>query len=374
MSAALNFPGDQIGAETQAPSVTGDQTSTPGQKLSDPQRLPAGRGAIFPGDQGAYALQKPLVTGDLTVLPGQRPIDSHTARAGQAQDHLSGQSLRATQSGSAAEVSTPAPGHIVAAIQVQRAGRGPILADPFLGLLAATVDDLELNRKALQNRHRALTRDATDKDGEIRGFALPAAHPDVKMVRDLLAALGGEKLDGSGGIEHQAVLKLNAAVRRHLLWTTWGKDQKGLGEKTFARFLAAVGDPYWNGLHERPRLVSELWSYCGYGVTAAGVAPKMMKGQKVNWSPEARMRMWNITASCLKAQGYYADVYYIAQAKYADATHNQECSQCTPKGAPPAPVGSPLKQNHKHARALRIMAKEILKDLWTASKALHEAA
>ena len=273
------------------------------------------------------------------------------------------------------------------AAQSRVAARGADLADPFLGILAETVNDLEGNRKALANRYRQLTRVGPDKDGKHRGFGLPESAPEVAVVRALLVAIGGEKLDGSGGIEHQAILKLNGRMRKHPLWTSWGVHQKGVGEKQLARLLASVGDPYWNDLHDRPRLVSELWSYCGLGVVhpagqprvatqatdAGGAAPKKQRGQKVTWSTDARMRAWNIAGSCLKAQGGYAEVYYAAREKYAESVHPAACVRCGPEGKPAQP-GSALSDAHKHARAIRIVMKEVLRDLWAASKTLHEAA
>lgn len=298
---------------------------------------------------------------------------------------LDGQPLHETHPAIAVEAPTTPPGHLLAEAQAFVAGRGPFLADPFLGILAATVDDLEGNRKALANRYRQLTRATTDIDGRMRGLGLSDASPDVAIVRTLLAAIGGEKLDGSGGIEHQAVLKLSGRMRKHPLWKSWGIHQKGVGEKQLARLLASVGDPYWNDLHDRPRTVSELWAYCGFSVvrtadqgghaahseSVGGTAQKKTRGQKINWSGDARMRAWNISGSCLKAQAGYADVYYEAREKYAEATHSAPCARCGPAGKP-APEGSPLSDGHKHARALRIVSKEILRDLWIAAKVLHE--
>lgn len=45
--------------------------------------------------------------------------------------------------------------------------------------------------------------------------------------------------------------------------------------------------------------------------------------------------------------------------------------RCGPAGKP-APEGSPLSDGHKHARAIRITAKAILRDLWIESRGLYE--
>jgi len=264
--------------------------------------------------------------------------------------------------------------------------RGPVLLDPFLGLLAETVSDLEDARKGLANRYRQLTRVGPDKDGKHRGLGLSPDDPEVGIVGELVTAIGGARGDGSGGIEHAAVLKLQKRMRKHPLWDAWGAQQRGVGEKTLARLLAAIGDPYWNERDDRPRIVSELWAYCGLHVVhptgqhdrdphvshAGGVAPKRRRGAVANWSSTARMRVYLVAEACLKAGGPYAGVYRAAREKYEDAVHTVDCAQCGSKGKSKA-AGTPLNPAHQHARAMRILMKEILRDLWVASRDLHEA-
>lgn len=236
---------------------------------------------------------------------------------------------------------------------------GPALADPFLALAADIVDDLERDKIANENRLRQLTRSVEDSDGETRGFGLDESHPDVAR----LAAL----VDMISKVEHQAVLNLQRKMREHPLGP-WVKAQKGLGDKQVARLLAAVGDPYWNDLHDRPRTVSELRSYCGFGDASTQVR---RRGQKANWSDDARKRTWLIANSVVKAGGPYREIYDATKAKYADAVHSSPCVRCGPSGHP-APEGSPLSKAHIHARGLRAIAKAVLKDLWTESRRLHE--
>lgn len=281
----------------------------------------------------------------------------------------------------------------------------PLLADPLLALAADVLDDLEKVRIANENRLRQLTRSTEDSDGEVRGFGLDEAHPDVAR----LAALVGMLAEA----EHKATLNLQRRMRYHALGP-WAKAQKGLGEKQVARLLAAIGDPYIrpeitreDGAVEptRPRTVSELWAYAGYHVVPAGhctgdphggsvsgeqngsdpgqgktdahmafagVAPKKARGQRANWSATAKMRTFLIAESCIKnRESPYRSAYDATRQKYAGAVHAAECIRCGPKGKP-APVGSPLSDGHKHARALRAVAKEILKDLWREARRIHE--
>lgn len=64
-------------------------------------------------------------------------------------------------------------------------------------------------------------------------------------------------------------------------------------------------------------------------------------------------------------------VYDDTRAKYADAVHAVPCVRCGPAGQP-APTDSPLSAGHQHARALRAIAKTILRDLWREAAAIHQ--
>jgi hypothetical protein len=271
------------------------------------------------------------------------------------------------------------------------------LADPLLALAADVLDDLEKVRVANENRLRQLTRSVADSDGQERGFGLDESHPDVARLAALVAMLATA--------EHQAELNLARLMRGHPLGP-WVAAQKGIGAKQGARLLAAIGDPWWNDLHARPRTVSELWAFCGFhvirtpvsGQTAtgaqrqsaadgieghpgqrlsepqslsAGVAPRRQRGQQSNWSETARKRAWLVAVSCMKAGGPYRAAYDATRARYAEAVHDAPCVRCGPAGKP-APGGSALSDGHKHARALRAVAKEVLRDLWRESRNLHQ--
>jgi hypothetical protein len=98
-----------------------------------------------------------------------------------------------------------------------------------------------------------------------------------------------------------------------------------------------------------------------------------MKGQKANWNPDARMRAHLVAESCIKQMtGTYRPVYEAGRVKYVDALHPATCHRCGPKGKPAQP-GTPLSDGHKHARALRLVAKAILKDMYLEAKTWHEA-
>ena len=233
------------------------------------------------------------------------------------------------------------------------------------GLLAVasdSLDGIEDLRIATENRLRQLTRNEPDSDGEIRGYGLPPEHPQVASAQSVL--------DGLLRMEHEATLNLQRLVRMHPVYPLI-KREKGLGEKQCARLLAAIGDPYWNDLHDRPRTVSELWSYSGYGVES-GVARRRTKGVQSNWSDTAKSRAFLVATSIVKTKGRYRELYDALRAKYADSVHPKDCVRCGPSGKP-ALAGTPLSPGHQHARALRGVAKEVLKDMWIEARNSRES-
>lgn len=329
----------------------------------------------------------------ITELPPTKVTTLPTIPSSGDSSLTSSQRTGVAQIQPAAGDQTSAPGQFEVVTQNQNVGRGPILADPMLGMAAEVVDDLERVRIANENRYRTLT--STDEFG----FGLTDDHPDIARLRALV--------DGLAQSEHQAILNVQRVMRNHPLGP-WLKSAPGVGEKQAARLLAVIRDPYWNDLHDRPRTVSELWAYCGFHVmrtsgshgtsdphlttaagptchpgghrrddtqtgNAAGVAPKRQRGHKSNWNEDARKRAWLIAASCVKqpAGTPYRDIYDQTREKYANATHSADCVRCGPSGKP-APAGSALSAGHQHARAMRAIAKAVLKELWLEAKRIHE--
>ncbi len=253
--------------------------------------------------------------------------------------------------------------------------RGNLLTYPGMSLLADTLDDVERVRIATENRLRALTRDEADSDGTIRGLGFSKEHPIVAQTAAQVSLLNE--------LEKNAIKNLEQAIKETVFYP-WVQEQKGVGSKQAGRLLAAVGDPYWMNryekdektgeLHlveERPRTVGELWAYCGYSVVG-GTSQARTKGQVSNWSSDARKRAYLVAASCIKSNGHYREVYDDARAQYAEATHLGDCKRCGPSGKP-ALAGSPLSAGHQHARSLRRISKEVLKDLWKIGRDHYEA-
>lgn len=273
-------------------------------------------------------------------------------------------------------------------------------ATAALYLLATQLDGIEDLRTATGNRLRQATRSTADSDGEVRGLGLSESDPEVAAVLSTSKALEE--------IEHQAILSLQRAMRKHPLGP-WQKAQIGIGEKQLARLLAAIGDPYWNTLYDRPRTVSELWAYCGlhtlpvsgqptrdiqrsligdgnqppsgapnqhpYDAQTTDVrgAARRKKGQRANWSTDAKTRAYLIAESCVKqARSPYRAVYDARRAATAERVHDRPCPQCNGAGKTEL-IASPWRAGHQHADALRIVSKTVLRDLWVAARDWHGA-
>lgn len=314
--------------------------------------------------ESATVLTKPTrgsLTQEQTTRGGQDVHDTHIPKAPTGSDLPADQcrsdTLRRTVGGDQTgtdQRATPAMNP-----------KGPPLADPFLALAADIVDDLERTRIANENRLRMLTRTEPDEDGEMRGLGMDERDPNVARTAALVEMLAKA--------EHQAVLNLNKILREHSLGP-WIKAQKGVGEKTGARLLAVVGDPYVNLQTGEVRTVSQLWAYCGHGDPTRRKHKGMTQDDLFRLgNPVAKKRTWLIATSCLKAQGPYADVYYARKTATEGREHGAECVRCGPSGHPAQP-GSPWSDAHRHADALRIVGKEFLRDLWLEAKRLHESS
>lgn len=245
------------------------------------------------------------------------------------------------------------------------------LSDALLVIYADAVDDFEKVRIGTANRIEAL--------GRVKNI-----DPDApEMVR-----LRGT-LEGLKALEAGAIKELERAMKAHPLGP-WVDRTVGLGYKQAGRLLAAIGDPYWNDLHERPRLVSELWSYAGFSVKE-GRAVRREKGVKANWSNTAKMRAFVIASQTIRYTGEpdkngdsgtrspYREVYDQRRLVTETRVHDTQCqnrSRYSPNGCGTrehpewgAP-GSAWRDGHRHADALRVVSKEVLRDLWLEAKLL----
>lgn len=320
-------------------------------------------------------------------LPAQSSRDAKPIRAATEQepsfpsDHMLSENHDASV---ARELSSP-PDPAIEVLKSTTQALDLVGAD--LQILADQINDLETFRIACGNQLEVMTRVGVDADGKQRGFGMPKDSAAVMLQAELVENLKR--------VEDQAVKLLQKELKRSPLGP-WVLNQPGIGYKTMARLLASIGDPYWNERHDRPRLVSELWSYCGYGDPAS---QRKVKGQVVNWSPEAKMRAFlciepttkMLRKPCYSVKGEdglvietihvegcscspWRRIYDAEKARYKDSLHTLECARCTSKGQPAAPVGSPRKAAHINQIAIRNTTKQMLKALWIEAKRLHDEA
>lgn len=256
--------------------------------------------------------------------------------------------------------------------------------------LGRLLDDLERVRIMNSNRIGALER--------THGESLPHL---VEIANPLNQA------------EHLAELELVRAWRKHPI-APWAKAVRGLGEKSIARLIAEIGDPaigttgHWvtskaegNGDGEAldegaidgtddqsgnapksrewvidgnfERTVSQLWAYCGVGDPARSRIPKgaVQSDLLKRGKPRAKKQLYLIATSMLKTGirggepvSVWGEFYANARKKYSDRIHPDACAPCHAK------AGEPWKPGHQHMAALRLMEKELLKELWKESRRL----
>ena len=310
-------------------------------------------------------------------LPGRPNRVSHSSLAGQDQISPQANAGSAPNEFAPAGIKTDDGGQSTSDAHAPSAPVVPLLDDPTLALAADMLDDLERVKIASQNRLRSLTDDTPDADGVLRGSAMPLTHPEVARLAALVQMVEAA--------EHQAVLNLQRAMRSHPLGP-WVKAQRGIGEKQAARLLAKIGDPCVNATAGTYRTVSQLWAYCGLHVVAggdpghetpdthsrtAGVAARRQKGQKANWSTDAKTRAWLIVQSCMK------QLDTSCKTDTGIAEHVEGCG-CSPyrvvidqrrqRTATTHPEWTP---GHSLNDAMRVASKRLLRDLWREARRCH---
>jgi hypothetical protein len=296
----------------------------------------------------------------MTTLLDQKRRDTQTSVVERAADHGLPGTHRRTVGGAASSpgqipCDTPCAGDHLGVGPPPRDTQRATADASYVDLLfwAATVDDLEKARIAAENRLRSWEAEPSNEFDTAKALA-----GDPKL------AAAQATVDGLRLLEASAIKSLEKAMKQHPLGA-FVKATPGLGLKQTARLLAAIGPVTHyeddEGVHERT--VGGLWRYCGMDVRD-GEAPRHRKGEFGGWNDEARMRARLVAESCIKARtSPYRDVYDRAREKYADAKHRVPCVRCGPAGKPAQPR-SDLSDGHKHARALRIVAKSVLRDLW----------
>lgn len=211
-----------------------------------------------------------------------------------------------------------------------------------LGLACALLDEIEAARIAACNQLAAKERDA-EAAGALDRYRATREHKTAVLLTGALIAA-----------DKAATNEIKRLARRHP-YAGWMKSRLGIGEKQGGRLLSALEDPLWNFAENRPRRgPAELWQYAGHGDPARSRRSKENvrvwvdeDGEKhaaLAFNPTAKMRLHLCSESCIKKmRSPFRPAYDAARAAWADRDTTD---------------------GHKHNHALRIVGKEILKDLW----------
>ncbi len=429
---APELPGGQTPRDIHGPFAAG-ATSIPQANVTAMPEIATPAGPEFGPDQRNRDLHDVPVRADqFPDGQGTRAIQTTAAVGNQA-----GRGETGDVTYSLVHPATKVPaGQTRFDVHSSSAGRGPILVDPMLALAADTVDDLERVRIATENRIRQLTRFDPDKDGRVRGRGIGPeeieAHrlilkrivdvehaAELELKRQMRHHPLGPWVAARVGVGEKQAARLLAAIGDPY-WNTLPRLWR---PRTVSELWAFCG------YHVLPVGQRPCDSHIGIADGAktgsdtgqvsdeshgrfAGVAAARRRGQKANWSATAKMRAYVVAESCVKQRcknciaaskerdiawkagggkgakapwapppenctcaerHHYRVVYDDGRIKYAEAVHAVPCVRCGPAGKP-APEGSPLSEGHKGARAVRLVSKAILRDLWIAARDIHEAA
>jgi hypothetical protein len=183
-----------------------------------------------------------------------------------------------------------------------------------LRIYAAKVHALEKIGTAIQNQMTAFRR----------GGIVPEAF---------------ETLDGALEIMHAEKRKHLRALQATVKGTALGEwivTARGLGSK----ILVMLGKMPDLAKFSTPR---KVWKYCGLHVVD-GKTPKLKKGEQSQFSPQLRAyAIVHVAKPMMQANGAYRHVY----DRRKEATEDRGWTN-----------------GHRHMDALRIMAKEIVRDAW----------
>lgn len=197
--------------------------------------------------------------------------------------------------------------------------------------------------------------------------------------------------------EHQLGLALVRCYRRVVPAPirAWQQATPGIGEHLLARLLGAIGDPRWatpyhwespDGATAHPepsqtaprrvlvadppfeRNVAKLWAYCGHGdPTRRRRRGMTAEDGAALGNPRAKMLVHLLAEASMKCGGTAADDHAVpssvsrpsrARSPYRDTYEQARERYADREGWTPG---------HQHAAALRLVGKEILRDLWLAA-------
>lgn len=159
----------------------------------------------------------------------------------------------------------------------------------------------------------------------------------------------------------------------------WQKDTPGMGDVLLPRLLGHLGHPriatpkHWipgskNGdkrvlVEDGPyiRSVGQLWQFCGHGAVVHRRKGMTQEEALAAGNPTLKMLVHLMADSAIKSPGKYRKIYTMDRESRGE-TYNPDAKpeERWSKGE--------LPKLHSHNRALRLVGKEILKDLYDASE------
>jgi hypothetical protein len=164
----------------------------------------------------------------------------------------------------------------------------------------------------------------------------------------------------------------------------WQENTPGIGDYQLARFLGHLGHPLWATPHHwegtgsnrvlvadppHRRSVAQLRQYCGHGAPARRTKGMTFEQLASQGSPMLKKIVWGMVDSSIKNRRHgspYAALYDLVKSDLEGRTHTAECVRCGPSGRPAGP-DTPWKPGHIHAHAMRVVGKQLLKDIWLLS-------
>lgn len=287
------------------------------------------------------------------------------------------------------EQSSPTQSTFLPAAKAQTAG----WAD--LRRWAETYNDAQLHRISVANRF-GIKADGTE------------ANVGLTVAADLHESGGQAFIDELKSQEAKAGKILARTLRRVVPkeLQRWIKASNGIGEQSIARLLGTIGDPYiatplQNAMLDGKRVsvpngepyvrsIAQLRAFCGVGAPSRKRKGMTQDELMDQGKPMAKKLLYLLASNAIKEGGrsiekllcgeqslgatwHYRAVYEERRLDTIEKCHATECVRCGPSGKPAQP-GSPWSDAHKHADGLRIVAKEILADMWLARRDAMEAS
>lgn len=227
--------------------------------------------------------------------------------------------------------------------------RGTVPPDHYPGLKASAriFHDLQTNRKGILSRIRQADID-------------PAYYePTAEAIR--IAEREAKK---------NLIACYRLVVEPQII--EWQQSTRNIGEHTLALLLGEIGHPViartfmsvgtgesrtlvFTGM--KTRRVSDLWSYCGHGAPSKRRRGMTVEEALACGSPAAKTAVWKLATAQVKevkrfGENPYRHVYDEMRDRYDD-THPEWTN------------------GHQQAAAIRVVGKEILRDLWRVAQGLE---